>query len=134
MHTLLRFGISLEQDLLEAFDRQIAANAYQNRSEAIRDLIRESLARRKISSGGIVAGAIVMVYDHHKRKLVDTLLDIQHDFQDLVISTQHVHLSHVHCLEMIAVRGKARRIEKLAAAIRAHVGVKQVGLSLMLTE
>ena len=133
MSTLYRFGISLEKSLIDAFDRHIKENSYHNRSEAIRDLIREALTRKKWAEGGTVAGAIIMTYDHHKRELVNTLLDIQHDFQSLIISTQHVHLDHHHCLEIIAVKGKARSIEKLASSIKSQVGVKQVSLSVAST-
>ncbi|MBN2038192.1 MAG: nickel-responsive transcriptional regulator NikR [Chitinispirillaceae bacterium] len=129
MPDLYRFGVSLDKKLIDAFDRHIAARNYENRSEAIRDLIREELTRKKMIEGGVVAGAIVMTYDHHKRDLVNRLLDIQHDYQSLIISTQHVHLDHHHCLEIIAVRGKARDIERLADSIRSHIGVKQVSMS-----
>jgi CopG family nickel-responsive transcriptional regulator len=129
MAGLYRFGISLEKPLIDAFDRHIRARNYKNRSEAIRDLIREELTRKKVSEGGVVAGAIVMTYDHHKRELVNRLLDIQHDFQSLIISTQHVHLDHHHCLEIVAVRGRAREIENLAFSIKSLVGVKQVSVS-----
>lgn len=129
MNNLYRFGISLEKELIKAFDSHIKKQNYHNRSEAIRDLIREALTRKQLAEGGVVAGAIVMTYDHHKRELVTTLLDIQHDFQDLIISTQHVHLDHHHCLEIIAVKGKAREIEELANLIKSQVGVKQVSLS-----
>lgn len=130
MTGLYRFGISLDKELIDGFDRHIRARRYENRSEAIRDLIREELTRKKLAEGGIVAGAVVMTYDHHKRALVDRLLDIQHDFQPLIISTQHVHLDHHQCLEIIAVRGRTRKIEKLADSIKSLVGVKQVSVSL----
>jgi CopG family nickel-responsive transcriptional regulator len=129
MPGLYRFGISLEQSLITAFDKHIRKRSYKNRSEAIRDLIRAELTRKKMVEGGVVAGAIIMTYDHHKRELVNTLLDIQHDFQLLIISTQHVHLDHHHCLEIIAVKGKAGDIERLADSIRSQVGVKQVSVS-----
>ena len=129
MSELYRFGISLEKPLIDAFDRHIKSQNYRNRSEAIRDLIRESLTREQFARGGVVAGAIIMTYDHHKRELVNKLLDIQHDFQSLIISTQHVHLDHHHCLEIIAVKGRAREIEHLANSIKSQVGVKQVSMS-----
>jgi CopG family nickel-responsive transcriptional regulator len=129
MPDLYRFGVSLEKPLIDAFDKHIESQRYKNRSEAIRDLIRESLTRKKLAEGGVVAGAITMTYDHHKRELVNTLLDIQHDYQSLIISTQHVHLDHFHCLEIIAVKGKAREIELLADSVRSLVGVKQVSMS-----
>ncbi|MBN1129404.1 MAG: nickel-responsive transcriptional regulator NikR [Chitinispirillaceae bacterium] len=134
MTDLYRFGVSLEKSLIDAFDKHISARRYKNRSEAIRDLIREELTRKKMIEGGVVAGAVVMTYDHHKRELVNTLLDIQHDFQSLIISTQHVHLDHHHCLEIIAVKGRAREIERLADSIKAQVGVKQVSVSVATTE
>ena len=129
MSDLYRFGISLDRELIEAFDRHIKAQGYQSRSEALRDLIRESLLHKKRMEGGLVAGAIVMTYDHHKRELVNRLIDIQHDFHDLIISTQHVHLDHENCLEVIAVKGNAPEIEKLSSALKVLVGVKHLSLS-----
>jgi CopG family nickel-responsive transcriptional regulator len=133
MSGLYRFGISLDRALIDAFDGHIRAQSYRNRSEAIRDLIREELVRKKWTEGGRVAGAILMTYDHHKRDLVNKLLDIQHDFHDTIISTQHVHLDHHHCLEVIAVRGKARSVEQLADTLKSLVGVKHVSLSISAT-
>lgn len=130
MSDLYRFGISLDRELIEAFDRHIKAQGYQSRSEALRDLIREALLRKTTTEGGLVAGAIVMTYDHHKRELVNRLIDIQHDFHDLIISTQHIHLDHENCLEVIAVKGNAPEIEKLSSALKVLVGVKHLDLSL----
>jgi len=127
---LYRFGISLDRELIEAFDRHIKGQGYQSRSEALRDLIRNELLRKTTAEGGLVAGAIVMTYDHHKRELVNRLIDIQHDFHDLIISTQHVHLDHENCLEVIAVKGKSPDIEKLSSALKVLVGVKHLDLSL----
>ncbi len=130
MSELYRFGVSLEKRLIEAFDRHIAGQEYKSRSEAIRDLIREELIRKQWREGGTVAGAVVMTYDHHKRELVNLLLDIQHDFQETIISTQHVHLDHHHCLEIIAVKGRASDVEKLATTLKVQVGVKHLSLSI----
>ena len=128
MSDLYRFGVSLEKNLIDDFDKHIKAQNYLNRSEAIRDLIREELGQKKWTEGGIVTGAVVMTYDHHKRELVSKLLDIQHDFHALIISTQHVHLDHHLCLEIIAVKGNSREVEKLANSIKSLVGVKQVSM------
>jgi CopG family nickel-responsive transcriptional regulator len=128
MGELYRFGISLDRELIEAFDRLIAGQRYQSRSEAIRDLIREALSRKTRSEGGPVAGAIIMTYDHHRRELVNRLIDIQHDFQALIISTQHIHLDHDNCLEVIAVKGNAGDVERLATALKVLVGVKHLDL------
>ncbi|MFA6294641.1 MAG: nickel-responsive transcriptional regulator NikR [Victivallales bacterium] len=130
MSKLYRFGVSLEKTLIDAFDGHIREQNYQNRSEAIRDLIRNELVKRQWTEGGIVAGVIVMTYNHHKRELVSKMLDIQHDFQELVISTQHIHLTHHNCLEIIAAKGKASRIEELASKLKSLVGVKHVSLSI----
>ncbi|NMW18969.1 MAG: nickel-responsive transcriptional regulator NikR [Chlorobiaceae bacterium] len=134
MSDVYRFGVSLEKPLIEAFDLHIKAQQYRNRSEAIRDLIREELLRKKWTEGGSVAGAIIMTYDHHKRELVSKLLDIQHDFHDIIISTQHVHLDHDHCLEVIAVKGNAADVEKLSTGLKVLVGVKHVSLSVSSAE
>jgi CopG family nickel-responsive transcriptional regulator len=101
---------------------------------AIRDLIRNELVKKQWTEGGTVAGVIVMTYNHHKRELVSKMLDIQHDFQELVISTQHIHLTHHNCLEIIATKGKAVRIEELASKLKALVGVKHVNLSISSAE
>ncbi len=130
MSNLYRFGISLDKTLIEAFDCHIEAQRYKSRSEAIRDLIREELTRKQWQEGGTVAGAIVMTYNHHKRELVSVLLDIQHDFQETIISTQHVHLDHHQCLEIIAVKGRASDVEKLATTLKVQVGVKHLSLSI----
>ncbi len=134
MSDLYRFGISLDRELIDAFDRHIESQGYQSRSEAIRDLIREELVRKKWTEGGTVAGAIVMTYDHHKRELVNRLLDIQHDFHDIIISTQHVHLDHGNCLEVIAVRGPAPDVERLSSGLKVLVGVKHLNLSVSSAE
>ena len=133
MSSLYRFGISLEKNLIEEFDKHIEGRDYKNRSEAIRDLIRADLVKKQWLCDNEVAGAITMSYDHHKRDLVNKLMDIQHDFQKLAISTQHIHIDHHNCLEIIAVRGKAREVEKLASMLKSQVGVKHVALSMSTT-
>lgn len=131
--SVTRFGISLDEDLILAFDKHIQKQGYSNRSEAIRDLIRKDLVQSTKARGGTIAGAIVMTYDHHKRELVNKLLDIQHDFQKTILSTQHIHLDHHHCLEIIAVKGKAADIEALAYRLQIQIGVKHVSFTLAAT-
>jgi CopG family nickel-responsive transcriptional regulator len=133
MSNLYRFGISLEKDLIRDFDKHIEANNYRNRSEAIRDLIREELVKKQWLCDNEIAGAITMIYDHHKRELVNNLMDIQHDFQSLVISSQHVHLDHHHCLEILAVKGKACDVTDLSNRMKAQKGVMHVTLSMSST-
>lgn len=130
MKKIKRFGVSIESRLLEQFDSYIAVNDYENRSEAIRDLIRSQLVEEEwAKTNEDVAGAIVIVYDHHKREVVDKLLDIQHDFHEFIISSQHIHLDHDNCLEIIVVRGKMVQVNDLAAKLKSIKGVKHASLT-----
>ncbi len=130
MSGLFRFGVSLDRKLLEKFDRLIRAKNYTNRSKAISDLIRQELIKKEWQEGREVAGAITLIYDHHRRELADTLMDIQHDSGNVIVSTQHIHLSHHTCLEIIAARGRAREVKKLSDRLQAIKGVQHVALSM----
>lgn len=133
MSDIVRFGVSLEKELLEKFDQLIEEKKYSNRSEAIRDLIRENLVKREWIGGKEVAGAITLVFDHHKRELVNTLTDIQHDFHQLIISSQHIHLDHDNCLEIVVVKGKPAEVNGLSDKLRSTKGVKYGALSIATT-
>lgn len=123
--SLMRFGVSLEKELSKKFDRLCSGKKYQNRSEAIRDLIRDALVKDEWSrKKGDVTGVISLVYDHHKRELVDQLISIQHEHQNAIIASQHIHLDHDNCLEVIIVKGSTRNVSDLAARLRATKGVK----------
>jgi len=126
---LVRFGVSLEGELLRRFDAFIGAEGYDNRSKAIADLIRKEFVSDVFAKGGPVAGAVTIVYDHHRRDLVNKLLDIQHDHGGIIISAQHVHLDHDNCLEIIAVRGAGAKVKALADSLKAVKGVKHSTLS-----
>jgi len=128
MTRLTRISISLEEDLQRRFDRLAAAEGYPTRSEALKALIREHLVRKEWTRGGIVAGAVTLVYDHHARELVSRLLDVQHDFVDVIVSNQHVHLDHHNCLEIVVVRGRTGRIQRLVSALKSVKGLKHHGL------
>ena len=130
MSDLMRFGISLEDSLLKDFDKLIDEKQYANRSEAIRDLIRNSLVEDEWKKGKDVAGAISLVYDHHRRELMNVIVEIQHDYQDTIIASQHVHLDHHNCLEVIIVKGKSDKIKVLSDKLRAVKGVKHGSLTL----
>lgn len=130
MSEIVRFGVSLEGKLLDRFDRLIRKKNYTNRSEALRDLIRQELIKKEWDEGGEVAGAITFVYNHHKRELLNRITDIQHDSQKVIISTQHIHLDHDNCLEIVAIRGKAKDVQKLTDQIKAVKGVKHCALSI----
>lgn len=124
MSDLVRFGVSLEKGLLARFDKVLRKNKWVSRSDALRDLIRAELVKQDwAEGGGDVAGAVTLIYDHHRRDLLGRLTDVQHDYQRLVLSTMHVHLDHDHCLEIIAVKGAPAEIQKLAATLRTIPGV-----------
>ena len=129
MSDLVRFGISLEKALLDDFDALIKRRRYTNRSEAIRDLIRQELLRKEWEEDREVAGAITFIYDHHQRDLLNKIIDAQHDYQDVIQSSQHIHLDHHNCLEIVAVKGKPRTVSSLADTLKALKGVRHGSLS-----
>ncbi len=133
MSKIIRFGVSLEQGLLEKFDQCRKSKKYTNRSEAIRDLIREDLVKAEWGDDKEIVGTITLTYDHHKRELVNKLMDIQHDFGKIIISTQHIHLDHNNCLEIIAVQGSPKEAQKLADSLKSVKGVKHGTLSMSTT-
>lgn len=133
MGEIVRFGVSIEKEILDKFDEFIKIENYPTRSKAIGDLIRDSLIKREWLKGGEVAGAITLVYNHHKREIVDKLTDIQHDFHKIVISTLHIHLDHDNCLEIVAVRGKVKDIEKLGNLLKSTKGVKHSSMVITTT-
>jgi CopG family nickel-responsive transcriptional regulator len=133
MSELVRFGVSLEKSLLDRFDLLIREKQYTNRSEALRDLIRRELVQREWQEGSDVAGAITLMYDHHKRDVMSKVTDTQHAFQEVIISTQHIHLDHHNCLEIVAARGKAEEVRKLTDALRSIKGVRHATLSMSST-
>ena len=124
MTELVRFGVSLEKQLLQRFDARLKEKQYTNRSEAIRDLIREDLVKKEWQENKEVTGAITLIYNHQKRQLLNRLMDVQHDYHDNILSTQHIHLDDYNCLEIIAVKGRPRQIEELYGKLKSAKGVK----------
>ncbi len=121
----VRLGSSLPGRLLEPFDELVRRRRYRTRSEAVRDLIRKTLVEEEWkTSGGEVAGTLTLVYDHHFRDLPGRLMDIQHQSHELVVATQHVHIDHHNCLEVLVLKGPAAEVESLAGSLMACVGVK----------
>ncbi len=134
MGRLVRVTVSLEEKLMERFEKFIQEKGYLSRSEAIRDLIRGALLEKDLKPDSFVFGTITVVYDHHKKDLVDKLTDIEHKFLDRVISTMHIHIDHHHCLEVIALKGKVKEIKELADKISSLKGVKHSKLVFTGTE
>ncbi|HKJ66894.1 MAG TPA: nickel-responsive transcriptional regulator NikR [bacterium] len=125
----IRFTVSLEKDLLSEFDNKIEVDGYATRSEAIRDLIREGIIKEEWESGSEVIGTITMVYNHHERDVSTDNLHLQHDYNDVILSTQHIHVDRENCLEVIIVRGVVEKITELYHRLKASNGVKQCELT-----
>jgi CopG family nickel-responsive transcriptional regulator len=124
MSKIVRFSVSVEDDLLEQFDRFCKEECFATRSEAVRQIIRDTLTRRAwLGQAEEAAGTLTLVYDHHRAQLRDKLLAVQHDHTDQVVATLHVHLEHDLCLEVIALRGPADKLQELAARLRGLKGI-----------
>ena len=122
---IVRFGVSIEPDLLKKFDKMIKKEGYYNRSEAIRDLIRKNLITEKSKDPDAKSiGTLTMIYDHHTGNLTNKLLDLQHNHHSEILSTTHIHIDHHNCLEVLVLKGKAGQIQKLADNIKALKGIK----------
>jgi len=125
MGETVRFGMSIDNRLLEQFDRIIGRKGYMNRSEAIRDLIRSLIVEEKWEAGDDeTVGTVTLVYNHHVRDLSDRLTEQQHTHHDRIISALHVHLDPHNCLEVLVVRGKAHEVKQIADELIGVKGVK----------
>lgn len=134
MSVLVRLSMSLEKNLFDRLGRLVEGSGYTNRSEFIRDLIRQRLVEQQwADEHQEVVGTITMVYDHHARQLTDRLVDIQHDYHDHIMAVTHVHLSHDLCAEMIMVRGAANRIREIVDRMRKERGVLHAALAMSTT-
>lgn len=132
---LQRFGVSIDSGLLTKFDQLISAKGYTNRSEAIRDLIRDYLVEEDwrneegvMSFGSVAVGTITLVYNHHVREMADKLTDMQHQFHEQIISVLHVHLDAHNCLEVLVVKGEKATIQTIAGRLSSTKGVKHCRL------
>jgi CopG family nickel-responsive transcriptional regulator len=125
----IRFTVSLPRPLLTELDARITGRGYASRSELVRDLIRKEMTADRWRAGTEpMVGVLSIVYDHHRRGLVDRLHAIQHDRYVHVLCTQHVHVDHHTCLETIVLRGRPEQIEQLALEIGGQKGVQQAEL------
>lgn len=123
--TLERFSISMKGDLLRQLDNLVKVKGYTNRSQAISDMVKGSIVEHQgQQTEREIAGSITLVYDHHKRNIQALLTKIQHDHGAQIIATLHAHLDHHNCMELLAVRGKARDVKKLADRLQAAKGIK----------
>jgi CopG family transcriptional regulator, nickel-responsive regulator len=122
---LVRTGVALDSELLKRFDRLIRNKGYANRSEAFRDLIRDQLSDVSLEGGKVfVVGAVTLIYDHHWRLLPDKLMELQHEFHDVIISTVHSHLDHEMCLEVVVVNGPRNKVQELGNRLIGLKGIQ----------
>ena len=133
MSELVRFGVSIEDDLLARFDEQIKKKGYTNRSEAIRDLIRDRIVQEEWATDQETVGTITIVYDHHTRDLTGQLTHLQHSFEGDIKSVLHVHLDHHNCLEVLVVSGKGRILKSFADKLASTRGIKHSTLAMTTT-
>ncbi|WP_027191894.1 nickel-responsive transcriptional regulator NikR [Fundidesulfovibrio putealis] len=134
MGKTIRFGVSLNSDLLEQFDALCEEKSYPNRSEAIRDLIRAVLVEKEQQiNEGALAAVLTLVYDHHVSDLSQRLVEIQHDGHEVILTTVHVHLDHHNCLEVLILKGNGEAIRRLSDKLIATKGVKHGKLTLTTT-
>ena len=118
-----RFGVSLDEDVLKALDSYVIENNFSNRSQAIRHLVEENIVVKKWQCNNIVAGAVILMYDHHKSNITTKSNEIQHQYFDAILSSQHFHLNHDNCLEIIAIKGKAVRLTELSDKLIGMKGI-----------
>jgi CopG family nickel-responsive transcriptional regulator len=129
MSDLVRLSLSLDRALLDRLQDMIAESGYTNRSEFVRDLLRDQIVQRQWELNEEAIGTITVLYDHHARMLSEKLTDLQHDHHENVMATMHVHLDEHLCVETVLVRGPAEQLRRLANAIRQQRGVLHATLS-----
>ncbi len=133
MAELVRVSLSLEKSLLDRLENLVAESGYGNRSEFIRDLVRERLVQEEWTADQDVIGTISMIYNHHTRLLQEKLTDVQHDHHHSIMATTHLHLDHELCLEVLSVKGTAQQIRQLTNSLRQQKGVLHVTLAMTST-
>ncbi len=130
MSELIRMSFSVERELYQRVEKAFRAQGYSNRSEFVRDVLRDKLVEGHRDSGQEVLGTIMLVYDHHIPTLTRELTRLQHDHEDSVLATTHLHVTHDVCAEMIMVKGEARHLNDLVNSMRRLKGVFHSTLSI----
>lgn len=134
MGQTIRFGVSLDSDLLEKFDALCEEKCYQTRSEAIRDLIRNTLVQKEWEDlNRVMVGTLTLVYDHHQSDLAQKMIEIQHSSLDVIVTTLHIHLDHHNCMEVLILRGPGQDLKATAERLISTKGVKHGKLNLATT-
>jgi CopG family nickel-responsive transcriptional regulator len=134
MGQTIRFGVSLDSDLLEKFDALCEEKCYQTRSEAIRDLIRNTLVQKEWEDlNREMVGTLTLVYDHHQSDLAQKMTEIQHSSLDVIVTSLHIHLDHHNCMEVLILRGPGQDLKATAERLISTKGVKHGKLNLATT-
>ncbi|MCP4180447.1 MAG: nickel-responsive transcriptional regulator NikR [bacterium] len=128
MSELIRLSLSLEEPLYNKLDQIVNKSGYKNRSEFIRDMIRERLVSDEWELDKDVVGTVTLIYDHGKRNLNMKLNKVQHSTHHIVLASTHVHLTENLCAEMIMLKGKASEVKRMADNLRQQLGVLHSGL------
>lgn len=127
---VVRFGVSVEKEVLDLLDNYMENNKFPNRSQAIRHLVKNTEVENQWNLDKIVAGSIILSFDHHKREVMDKITKIQHNFHHIILCSQHIHLDHDNCMEIIALKGKASELKDLANQLTAIKGIIHGDLSI----
>ena len=128
--SVVRFGVSFEKEVLDALDEYVLENKFANRSQALRQLVNKHIVEKKWLCNNWVAGAVTLVYDHHKKDLMTHLTNIQHNYHKEIMSSLHFHLEHDICMEIIAVKGEAAVLTELADKLIAIKGIRHGKLTM----
>lgn len=122
--SVVRFGVSLEKELLKELDEYVVDNQLSNRSQGIRHLLNNNIVRKKWLCNNLVAGSLTLVYNPQKRGIINKLANIQHEYHEVILSSQHFHLDHDNCLDIIAIKGKAAILTELADKLKSLKGLQ----------
>lgn len=133
MSELIRLSLSIENALFEKFEKLVEKHKYANRSEFIRDMIRDRLVTEEWQGEHEVLGTITLIYDHHKRELSEKLTDLQHHHHNMVLASTHLHLTKDICAEMIMLKGRADSVNELTDKLRQQRGVLHASLTMSST-
>jgi len=132
--SVVRFSVSLEEELLKELDLYVNDNNFTNRSQGLRHLIEKNIVEKKWQCNNIVAGAVIMIYDHQKKDILNKLNEIQHNYIEVIMSSQHFHLNNTMCLEIVAVKGQAKILTELADKLISIKGIKHGKLLMSKTD
>ncbi|MCK4748368.1 MAG: nickel-responsive transcriptional regulator NikR [Bacteroidales bacterium] len=122
--SVVRFGVSFEKEVLDALDEYVRENKFSNRSQALRQLVNKHIVEKKWLCNNIVAGAVTLVYDHHKREIANHLADIQREYSEEILSVQRFTLNENHSMEVISLNGVSARLTELSERLISEKGVQ----------